>query len=268
MIETSTHVPAAPRRLAAFWAGLDRGQRRTLAMMATVVIGLHVVGFVMLIALVAPHHYHLGTTGTFTLGIGITAYTLGMRHAFDADHIAAIDNTTRKLMGEGKKPLSVGFWFSLGHSTIVFLLALALSVGIKALDGPVKHDHSGLHQVTNAVGTLVSGSFLYLIAALNLVVLFGIVKVFREMKAGRYDEAELEQQLQNRGLMNRFLGRLTRSVTKSGQMYPIGLLFGLGFDTATEVALPGRACPGTRSSACRSCSLPACPCSTPSTGRS
>ena len=206
-------------------------------MMACVVVGLHVAGFLTLIALVAPHRYRLGGGGAFTVGIGITAYTLGMRHAFDADHIAAIDNTTRKLMSEGKRPLSVGFWFSLGHSTIVFALALLLSVGIKALDGPVKNDHSGLHQVTTWIGTLVSGSFLYLIAAFNVVVLVGIIKVFREMKAGHFDEAALEQHLQNRGLMNRVLGRLTRSVTKSGQMYPIGMLFGLGFDTATEVTL-------------------------------
>src|SRR3984885_12245937 len=225
------------RGLGAFWASLDGGQRLTLLMMALVVGGLHLLGFAMLIALVAPHHYRLGSAGAYTVGIGVTAYTLGMRHAFDADHISAIDNTTRKLMAEGKRPLSVGFWFSLGHSTIVFGLALLLSIGVRSLGGPVKNDNSGLHQVTNWIGTLVSGSFLYLIAALNVVILVGIIKVFREMKSGRYDEAALEQQLQNRGLMNRLLGKLTRSVTKPQQMYPIGLLFGLGFDTATEVAL-------------------------------
>ncbi|MDQ6606175.1 MAG: HoxN/HupN/NixA family nickel/cobalt transporter [Actinomycetota bacterium] len=206
-------------------------------MMLSVVGGLHVFGFVSLFALVAPHHYHLGASGTFTIGIGLTAYTLGMRHAFDADHISAIDNTTRKLMSEGKRPLSVGFWFSLGHSSIVFGLAFLISVGVRALDGPVKHGGSSLHQVTGWVGTTVSGSFLYLIAALNLVILFGILKVFRELKSGRFDEAALEEQLSSRGLMNRFFGRLTRTVTKPQQMYPIGALFGLGFDTATEVAL-------------------------------
>ncbi len=233
---TVTETGTRPR-LATFWTSLDRGQRRTLGLMAAVVVGLHVVGFLTLIALVAPHRYRLGGAGAFTVGIGITAYTLGMRHAFDADHIAAIDNTTRKLMGEGKRPLSVGFWFSLGHSSVVFALALALSFGIKALAGPLKHDNSSLHSVTNWIGTLVSGSFLYLIAAFNVVVLCGILKVFREMKAGHYDEEALEEHLQNRGLMNRFLGRLTRGVSKPGQMYPIGVLFGLGFDTATEVAL-------------------------------
>ena len=206
-------------------------------MMVVVVVGLHVAGFLTLIALVAPHHYRLARVGGFTVGIGVTAYTLGMRHAFDADHIAAIDNTTRKLMAKGKRPLSVGFWFSLGHSTIVFALAFLLSIGVKSLDGPVKHDNSGLHQVTNWIGTLVSGSFLYVIAALNAVILFGIVKVFREMRTGSYDEQALEEHLDNRGLMNRFLGRVTRRIEKPWQMYPVGVLFGLGFDTATEVTL-------------------------------
>jgi len=205
--------------------------------MVVVVAGLHLLGFVMLISLVAPHHYRLGTSGAFTVGIGLTAYTLGLRHAFDADHIAAIDNTTRKLMSEGKRPLSVGFWFSLGHSTIVFALALLLSIGVRSLTGPVKHDNSQLHQVTNYIGTGVSGGFLYIIAALNVVILVGIIRVFREMKTGHYDEAALEEQLANRGFMNRYLGRLTKTVTGPRQMYPIGVLFGLGFDTATEVAL-------------------------------
>jgi high-affinity nickel-transport protein len=225
------------RGLRGFWASLDSGQRRTVLMMATVVGGLHLAGFGILYVLVVPEHYELGSAGAFTLGIGVTAYTLGMRHAFDADHIAAIDNTTRKLMSEGKRPLSVGFWFSLGHSTIVFGLAFLLSVGIRSLAGPVGNDSSGLHQVTGWIGTLVSGTFLYAIAGINVVILFGIIKVFREMKTGKYDEQELEKQLASRGLMNRFLGRLTKTVTKPQQMDPIGVLFGLGFDTATEVAL-------------------------------
>jgi high-affinity nickel-transport protein len=224
-------------RARAFWTSLTTSQKRTLLMMIVVVVGLHVAGFLTLIALVAPSHYHLGSAGVFTVGIGVTAYTLGLRHAFDADHISAIDNTTRKLMSEGKRPLSVGFWFSLGHSTIVFALSFLLAIGIKAVAGPVRNDHSGLHQVTNSVGTGVSGAFLYIIAALNVVILVGIVKVFREMKTGQYNEEQLEEQLQKRGFMNRFFGRLTRTVTSPQQMYPIGMLFGLGFDTATEVAL-------------------------------
>jgi high-affinity nickel-transport protein len=228
---------AARPRWSAFWSTLDAAQRRTLLMMALVVGGLHVAGFATLIWLIVPGHYRVGSAGAFTVGVGLTAYTLGLRHAFDADHIAAIDNTTRKLMADGKRPLSVGFWFSLGHSTIVFVLALALSVGIRSLAGPVTSSSSELHRVTGWVGTLVSGSFLYVIAALNVVILFGILKLFFELKAGRYDEAALERHLANRGLMNRVLGRLTKSVDSPGRMYPIGLLFGLGFDTATEVAL-------------------------------
>jgi len=205
--------------------------------MAAVVVGLHAVGFFLLFALVAPHHYRLGGGGAFAIGTGVTAYTLGMRHAFDADHIAAIDNTTRKLMSEGKRPMSVGFWFSLGHSTVVFVLAFLFAVGVRALAGPVTHGGSQLHKVTNWIGTGVSGTFLYLIAAINLVVLVGILKVFREMRAGRYDEAALEEQLNSRGFMSRIFGRFTKTIAKPWQMYPLGVLFGLGFDTATEVAL-------------------------------
>jgi high-affinity nickel-transport protein len=238
-MEAVTVTSPSRRRpgLRAFWGSLSASQKRTLSMMIVVVVALHVIGFVTLVALVAPNHYHLGAAGTFTIGIGVTAYTLGLRHAFDADHIAAIDSTTRKLMQEGKRPLSVGFWFSLGHSTVVFTLALLISLGVRSLDGPVRNDNSDLHQVTNRVGTLVSGSFLYLIAAINIVILLGIIKVFREMRTGRYDERQLEEQLDKRGFMNRFLGHLTKRVSKPQQMYPIGLLFGLGFDTATEVAL-------------------------------
>ena len=210
------------------------GPRRGLA---AAVIGLHVVGFGLLFGFVVPHHFSLGAGGAFTAGVGLTAYTLGMRHAFDADHIAAIDNTTRKFMGEGQRPLSVGFFFSLGHSTVVFVLALLFSVGVKALAGPVGDGGSSLHSVTGLIGTGVSGTFLYLIAALNLVVLVGIVRVFRDMRRGVYCEDQLEDLLQSRGLMNRFLGRFTSAVRKPWQMYPLGILFGLGFDTATEVAL-------------------------------
>ncbi len=205
--------------------------------MLIVILGLTALGWFIVIAIVAPNHYSLGASGTFSVGLGLTAYTLGMRHAFDADHIAAIDNTTRKLMGDGQRPLSVGFWFSLGHSTIVFLLSLLLSLGLKALVGPVKNDNSSLHHYTGVVGTSVSGAFLYLIAAFNVVILWGILKIFRQMRKGEFDEEALEEQLNNRGFMNRILGRLMKAVTRPWQMYPVGVLFGLGFDTATEVAL-------------------------------
>jgi high-affinity nickel-transport protein len=222
--------------LARIRGALTRREWAGVAGMATVVVGLHVFGWFTLLALVVPHHYSLGTQ-VFGVGIGVTAYTLGLRHAFDADHIAAIDNTTRKLMADGQRPLSVGFFFSLGHSTIVFALALLFSLGVKALAGQVETDGSTLHDVTGIVGTGVSGTFLYVIAGLNLAILVGIVRVFRAMRRGQFDEAELEAQLDARGLMNRFLGRFTRAIRAPWQMYPLGVLFGLGFDTATEVAL-------------------------------
>ncbi|HEX9176655.1 HoxN/HupN/NixA family nickel/cobalt transporter [Mycobacterium sp.] len=197
---------------------------------------LHLIGWITLVVFVAPEHYSVGDKA-LGIGVGMTAYTLGLRHAFDADHIAAIDNTTRKLMGDGQRPLGVGFFFSLGHSTVVFGLAVLLSVGVKAIVGPVEDDSSALHHYTGLIGTSVSGLFLYLIAAINLVILVGIVRVFLRMRGGAYDEAALEHQLNNRGLLNRLFGRFTKSITKSWHMYPLGVLFGLGFDTATEIAL-------------------------------
>jgi high-affinity nickel-transport protein len=160
-----------------------------------------------------------------------------MRHAFDADHIAAIDNTTRKLVGEGKRPLSVGFFFSLGHSSVVFALAVLLNFGIRGLGHQLTSGGSPLHDTTSIIGTSVSGFFLFLIAAFNLVILAGILRVFRAMRSGHYDDDQLEEQLGKRGLMNRILGPLSRRVDAPWKMYPIGVLFGLGFDTATEVAL-------------------------------
>jgi high-affinity nickel-transport protein len=178
-----------------------------------------------------------GHVQLFGLGTGVLALTLGMRHAFDADHISAIDNTTRKLMSEGKRPMSVGFFFSLGHSSIVFIMSIALNLGVRALDGQVTDHGSQLHSVTSIVGTSVSGTFLYLIAALNLVILVSIIKVFLELRRGRFDDEELERQLNQRGMMNRFFGGLARRVDAPWKMYPVGMLFGLGFDTVTEVAL-------------------------------
>jgi len=216
--------------------GLTRAEWSKLAGMGAFIVALHIVGWGVIALFVAPHHYSLGTK-TFGFGVGLTAYILGMRHAFDADHIAAIDNTTRKLMHDGKRPLSVGFWFSLGHSSIVFGLAFLLALGVKALVGPVENDRSSLHHYTGLIGTSVSGTFLLVIAAINIIILVGILKVFRDMRRGVYDEAALEDHLNNRGLMNRILRPMMKSVTKPGQMYPVGLLFGLGFDTASEVAL-------------------------------
>jgi len=217
---------------------LTAAEWRRAAALALVVFGLHAVGFFLLIALVIPEHYKLGgSAGVFGLGVGITAYTLGLRHAFDADHIGAIDNTTRKLMNDGQRPLSVGFFFSLGHCTIVFALTALFAISVRGLSGEVSNDASPLHKVAGLVGPVISGTFLFLIGILNLIILVSIVRVFVRMRAGLYSEAELEAQLNKRGFMNRFYSRTTQSVRKSWQMYPVGMLFGLGFDTATEVAL-------------------------------
>jgi len=223
-------------RMARIRQSLSPAEWTRVGGMVAAVVGLNVVGWAMLAAAVGGH-YKITSTEVFGFGTGILAYTLGMRHAFDADHIAAIDNTTRKLVNEGKRPLSVGFFFSLGHSSIVFGMAMLLNFGIRALDQQVKDDNSGLHNVTGIIGTTVSGTFLYVIAILNIIILTGILRVFREMRAGRYDDEELEEQLTKRGLMNRFFGPLGRRIDTPWKMYPLGALFGLGFDTATEVTL-------------------------------
>lgn len=224
-------------RLARVRSSLSTAEWTSIVGMGLFIIALHVIGWGVLAGIVAPAGYQVGPDQVFGVGLGLTAYTLGMRHAFDADHIAAIDNTTRKLMTEGRRPLSVGFWFSLGHSSIVFGLVLLIALGVKALAGQVGDESSALQQTTGLIGVLVSGTFLLIIGVINLVVLIGIVKVFRRMRHGEYDEAELEHQLNNRGFMNRLLSGVTKAVTKPWHMYPVGLLFGLGFDTATEVGL-------------------------------
>lgn len=218
------------------WWGLDARQRRSVAGMVLAVVALHLIGFGVLLFVVVPGRY-IVDGAVFGVGLGITAYTLGMRHAFDADHIAAIDNTTRKLVADGRKPMSVGFWFSLGHSTIVFVLVALLAAGVKTLAANLEDENSRLQRWTGVFGTGVSGTFLILIGLLNLVSLVGIWRVFRGMRHGGYDEAEFEQRLANRGALNRVFGPLMRAVREPWQMYPVGLLFGLGFDTVTEVGL-------------------------------
>ncbi len=225
-------------RLTMVRAAFSRDDWRRTRWMFASILALHIIGFGIFILFVVPGHYKgLG------IGVSILAYTLGSRHAFDADHISAIDNTTRKLMNDrvgvegARRPLSVGYWFSLGHSTIVVAIGAGLVVAEKAVYGAVSNNGSGLEKFGGVFGTLVSATFLFLIAVLNIVILVGIMKVFRSMRDGSYDEAELERQLNNRGLMFRFFGRWMKSITKEWQMYPVGVVFGMGFDTATEVAL-------------------------------
>jgi high-affinity nickel-transport protein len=215
-----------------FRRGMTPGQWLRTKLMFLSILMLHVIGFGVFIIFVVPNHYKgLG------IGVCVLAYTLGLRHAFDADHISAIDNTTRKLMNEGKKPVSVGYFFSLGHSTIVVAIGAGIVIAEKTVYAAVSSNRSGLEQFGGIFGTVVSASFLYLIAVLNIVILAGIVAVFRKMRHGDFNEEELERQLENRGLMFRIFGKWMKSITKEWQMYPVGVVFGLGFDTATEVAL-------------------------------
>ena len=208
-----------------------------LALMLGFVAALHVIGWGLFVHYnsIPQIHNAVGSGGTLVYaGAGALAYTLGMRHAFDADHISAIDDTTRYLLQKGKQPLAVGLFFSLGHSTVVFTFIIALTVAAQKATA-FQHAFEGTGGI---IGTLVSGTFLYLIAALNFVVLRGIMQAWRQAKAGTYSPEELDELLAKRGLMNRvFKGRYNQFINHSWQMYPVGLLFGLGFDTATQVGL-------------------------------
>jgi high-affinity nickel-transport protein len=170
------------------------------------------------------------------LGVALLAYTFGLRHSVDADHISAIDNVTRKLMQEDKRPVAVGFFFSLGHSTIVVGLTVAIAVAATFVGGAIP----ALKNAGGLIGTSVSAAFLYLIAIINLLVLWEIFQAFRKVRRGEeYNDQTIDEFLNQRGLMGRFFRPLLRVVDKSWKMYPVGVLFGLGFDTATEVGLLG-----------------------------
>ncbi len=179
--------------------------------------------------------YVVGTMSVVLAGLGLLSYTFGLRHGVDADHIAAIDNTTRKLMQENKRPLTVGFWFSLGHSTVVVGLIFGLVLAFRAVQNTIP----GLQNTGAMIGLLVSGVFLVLIGLINVVITRDVYAIFKEVRQGRdaLNQAELEEMLNKRGLMNRFLRPLFKIVREPWHVYPIGVLFGLGFDTATEVAL-------------------------------
>jgi len=240
MISMSAHGrPRAAAMVRQSFAAMTAAERRRVSLMYSSILALHVVGFGIFIVFVIPAHYRgLG------IGVSVLAYTLGLRHAFDADHIAVIDNCTRKeineRLGTGKpRPLCFGYFFSLGHSSVVVAMGVGIVVAEKVVYGQIVHTNSGLQQFGTVVGTLVSASFLFLIGALNLVILAGIVRVFRAMRRGAYNEAELERQLDNRGFFYRFFGRWMRAINKEWQLYPVGFLFGLGFDTTTEVLLLG-----------------------------
>jgi high-affinity nickel-transport protein len=170
------------------------------------------------------------------LGTALLAYTFGLRHAVDADHISAIDNVTRKLMQENKRPVAVGFFFSLGHSTIVVALSIAIAIAATFIQSSIP----AFKNAGGVIGTSVSATFLFLIAFINILVLWEIFQTFQKVKRGdQYNDQTLDEFLNQRGLMGRFFRPLLKLVNRSWKMYPVGVLFGLGFDTATEVGLLG-----------------------------
>jgi high-affinity nickel-transport protein len=222
-------------------AGFTHRERSQLTGFIGVIVLLHVVGWGLV--------WWSAREFPIVVGLAGLAYSFGLRHAFDADHIAAIDNTTRKLMGPSTslragpstslgagaetRPFGVGFFFSLGHSTIVLLLTIAIATATRAVTTGLPQ----LREIGALLGTTISGLFLYAIGVLNLLVMIDLVRVLRTVRRGEYDAADLEARLQQRGVMSRWFSRLFRLVTKPRQMYWIGMLFGLGFDTASEVGL-------------------------------
>ena len=224
MTQATLDMPTSAGRT---WVPFTRQEGYRLAGMYGFIAVLHALGWGFFL-------FYQHKFGIKYATAGGLAYSFGLRHAFDADHISAVDDTTRFLMQKGKRPLGVGFFFSLGHSTIVFGLSLAIAFAAEAVQRHIRTFQS----VGSVVGATVSGSFLWLVGILNLIVLVGIVKVWREMKRGTYRREELEELLLQRGFMNRLLGKRFRSfISESWQMYPVGVLFGLGFDTASEVGL-------------------------------
>jgi high-affinity nickel-transport protein len=209
---------------------------RLFGVLGTVVF-LHVLGWGLFAYFNSNPQYHQITDGSGALiyaGAGALAYGFGLRHAFDADHIVAIDDTTRIMLAKGKKPLGVGLFFSLGHSTVV----LALSVGIAFAATKTSIFKDAFSSTGGTIGTSVSGFFLYLVGILNLVIMVGVVKAWKQAKSGKYSHEHLEQLLNDRSIMRRiFKGKFKKGFDHSYQLYPIGVLFGLGFDTATEVGL-------------------------------
>ena len=241
-MEPPGHAGTVLTRLRSVRRSLSGQEWSRVAVMFGLILAVNAAGWLIYLLVVMPHHVdYRGYGGSKGLGVGlgvaVTAWFLGFRHAFDADHISCIDNTTRKLMADGKRPLASGFFFSFGHASVIVAVGIGITVAARAVFGAIVNPSSTFETAGGTIGTVLSASFLYLIALLNLIVLTGIFKVFREMRRGAYDETELESQLQARGLMYRFFGRFMRSINHTWQLYFVGLVFGLGFDTATEVVL-------------------------------
>jgi high-affinity nickel-transport protein len=220
------------------WRNLTGSEKRQAGGMLATIAALNAAGWGIFAVAILPHHFHYKGLG-IGIGVAFTAWTLGCRHAWDADHIAAIDNSTRKLMADGKRPLGTGFFFALGHSSVMLVVGTGITIAARSVFHAVVTPSSAFETAGGVAGTALSASFLWLIAGLNLVVFAGILRVFRDMRKGKFSEEELEAQLQARGLMYRFFGRWMRSINHTWQMFFVGFVFGIGFDTATEVLLLG-----------------------------
>jgi high-affinity nickel-transport protein len=212
-------------------------EKRSLVGVSSAVIALHLVGWGALFAAVLPAQVSAGGDAGLLLALALSAYALGVRHAFDADHIAAIDNATRQLLSRGRQTVSTGFWFAMGHSSVVILSVLFLALGLEVFAGGLSDENSGLREVAGIWGGTVSGLFLVAAGALNLSVLRSLSRIRRRMRAGDIDEKELHRHLNNRGLLHRFLLPFSKLMDRPWKMYPVGFLFGLGLDTAASISL-------------------------------
>jgi nickel/cobalt transporter (NiCoT) family protein len=201
------------RRLLSTW---NRRDYLEIAVLLGVIALMHLVGFATLVFVIAPHHYRAGAQ-IFGFGLGATAYLFGLRHAFDADHIAAIDNTTRKLMTDGQRPKAVGFWFAMGHSTLVLVISVLVMVGAHPA-GALADDHSPTRHVLGFAGTLASGLFLYLIALMNVIAMIGIYRAFVKLRHGSYSDLEIEAALNDRGFFARLLRPIMSRITRPVQL--------------------------------------------------
>lgn len=234
---THHHSPRGerPGAVAQLRTAIDERHPLLLALLGVAI--LHLIGFGLLFAVVAPGDLHLSSGEAFGISVGITAYTLGIRHAFDADHIAVIDNTTRKFLQEGKRPHATGFFFSAGHSTVVLMLALIVVAGVQGIGAAVENDSSTLHQATSIWGPTFAGTFLLIVGLINLAVLRGSLKLVRRSRTEEIPADEIDRQLAGTNVLSRTVRKLSNRVSAPWQVYPLGFLFGLGFDTATEIAL-------------------------------
>ena len=216
---------------------IHSAERRSHLAMGAVVVALHALGWGTLFLFALPGLARSGGNSAVMLGLSLSAYLLGVRHAFDADHIVAIDNTTRRLIGAGRRPVTVGFWFALGHSTVVLVSVVVLAFGISALSGGLTDEGSVLRRAASIWGSGFSGGFLILMGVLNLSTVIGLQKMLQGIRSGRSDGSELDSQLEKRGVINRILRPVSRLVDTPWKMFPVGVLFGLGLDTAASISI-------------------------------